>query len=112
LIKLLIKLAIVVVVANACWRVGSAYVSHYKFEDSVQQLTLFRGQRTDEQLRARVFEIASDFDIPVTDENVSLRTEEHHTKVDGTYIRPIEVFPGYKYPWPFEFHTDTLSGVL
>jgi hypothetical protein len=112
LIKLLIKLAIVVVVANACWRVGSAYVSHYKFVDSVQQLTLFRGQRTDDQLRARVFEIASDFDIPVTEGDVSLRTEEHHTKVDGTYIRPIEIFPGYKYAWPFEFHTDTLAGVL
>jgi hypothetical protein len=112
LIKLLIKLAIVAIVANATWRIGSAYVAHYKFTDSVQQTTLFRGQRTDDQLRARVFEIASDFDIPVTEEAVSLRTEDHHTKVDGSYVREIEVFPGYKYAWPFEFHTDTLSGVL
>jgi hypothetical protein len=112
LIKLLVKLAIVVLVANAAWRIGSAYVAHYKFTDSVQQTTLFRGQRSDEQLRARVFEIASEFDIPVTDEAVSLRTEDHHTKVDGSYTRDIEVFPGYTYPWPFEFHTDTLSGEL
>jgi len=54
LIKLLIKLAVVAIVANATWRIGSAYVAHYKFTDSVQQTTLFRGQRTDEQLRARV----------------------------------------------------------
>ena len=112
MIKLLLTQAIVAVVANAGWHVGSAYVPHYKFTDSVQQTTLFRGQRTDEQLRARVFEIASDFDIPITEENVSLRTEDHHTKVDGSYVREIEVFPGYKYSWPFEFHTDTLSGVL
>jgi hypothetical protein len=59
-----------------------------------------------------VFEIASDYDIPVAEEDISLRTDEHHTIVDGMYVREIELFPGYTYPWPFEFHTDTLSGVL
>jgi hypothetical protein len=112
LIKLIIKLAIVALVVNASWRVGSAYVSHYKFTDSVQQTTLFRGQRSDDQLRRRVFEIASGFDIPVTEGDVSIRTEDHHTIVEGAYTKDIELFPGYTYPWPFEFRTDTLSGTL
>jgi hypothetical protein len=112
LIKLILKLAVVALLANASWRVGSAYVAHYKFEDSVQQAALFRGSQTDDVLRRRVFEIASDYDIPVTDDELTLTTSEHHTVIDGGYTRIIELVPGYKYPWEFTFHVDTLQGTL
>ena len=112
MIKLIIKLAVVALLANASWRVGSAYVSHYKFEDAVQQAALFRGSQTDDVLRKRIFELASDFDIPVTDDDVMLTTSEHHTVVEGSYTRIIELVPGYKYPWEFTFHVDTLQGTL
>jgi hypothetical protein len=41
-----------------------------------------------------------------------LMTSEHHTTVDGSYTRIIELVPGYKYPWAFTFHVDTLQGTL
>ena len=112
MIKLILKLAVVALVANASWRVGGAYVSHYKFTDSVQQAALFRGNKTDDVLRQRIFALASDFDIPVTDSDLTLTTLEHHTVVDGHYTRIIELVPGYKYPWEFTFHIDTLQGAL
>lgn len=112
MIKLILKLAVVALVANASWRVGGAYVSHYKFTDSVQQAALFRGNKTDDVLRQRIFALASDFDIPVTDSDLTLTTLEHHTVVDGNYTRIIELVPGYKYPWEFTFHIDTLQGAL
>jgi hypothetical protein len=112
LIKLILKLAVVALLANASWRVGSAYVAHYKFEDSIQQAALFRGSQTDDVLRRRVFEIASDYDIPVTEDELTLTTSEHHTVIDGGYTRIIELVPGYKYPWEFTFHVDTLQGTL
>ena len=112
MIKLILKLAIVALVANATWRVGSAYVAHYKFEDSVQQAALFRGKQTDDMLRQRIFALASDYDIPITEEDVTLTSAEHHTIVDGDYTRTIEIVPGFEYPWPFKFHIDTLSGIL
>jgi hypothetical protein len=111
-IKAILKLVVVVLLAKASWQVGTAYVLHYKFTDSVQQTTLFRGKRTDEVLRQRVFELASDFDIPVTDADVSLRSEDHHTIVEGSYKRDIELLPGFRYAWPFSFYIDTLSGIL
>ena len=110
--KLILKLVIVALVANAAWKIGNAYLSHYKFTDAVEQTTLFRGTRTDDVLLRRVIEIASDFDIPVTENDVSLRTEDHHTIVDGAYRRTIEIVPWYVYSWPFTFHIDTLAGVL
>jgi hypothetical protein len=112
LIKLILKLAVVALLANASWRVGTAYIAHYKFQDSVQQAALFRGSKTDDVLRQRIFELASDFDIPVSDEQVMLITKDHHTVVDGGYTRIIELAPGFKYPWEFTFHVDTLSGTL
>ena len=112
MIKLILKLVVVALVANASWRVGSAYVSHYKFQDAVQQSALFRGNKTDEALRQRIFELASDYDIPVDPEDVTLKTSEHQTTVDGSYTRVIELAPGFKYPWEFTFHIDTLQGTI
>ena len=109
MLKLILKLVVVALIANASWRVGSAYVAHYKFSDAVQQAALFRGTKTDEALRQKVFELASDFDIPVDEQNVTLKTSEHQTNIDVSYTRIIELMPGYKYPWAFTFHVDTLK---
>jgi hypothetical protein len=108
LIKLILKLAVVALLANATWRVGSAYVAHYKFIDSVEQASLFRGNKGDDVLRRRVFDLASDYDIPVADEDVTLKTVDNHTIIDGMYSRIIELVPGFLYPWEFTFHVDTL----
>jgi hypothetical protein len=112
LIKFVVKLLVVALIANAGWRVGNAYVSHYKFTDAVEQSVLFRGKRSDDALRERVFELAANFDIPVTDEDLSLRTEDNHTIVEGSYTREIELAPGFVYAWPFSFHIDTLSNII
>jgi hypothetical protein len=106
-IKFVIRLAIVAVLANATFRVGTAYAKHYRFTDAVTQTTQFRGGRSDDQVRARIFELAAAHDIPVTDENLSVAREEFHTIVDGAYKRPIELFPGFTYQWPFTVHIDT-----
>ena len=110
MIKLFIKIAIVGLIANATWRVGSAYATHYRFTDAVQATTQFRGQRTDEQIHARIIDLAYQYGIPVADEKVTVTQEpNNHTIVDGAYAKPIEVVPGYIYPWPFTFHVDTLA---
>jgi hypothetical protein len=105
--KLLIKLIIVAVIANATWRIGSVYARFYKFKDAVQDTTQFRGDKTDDQIHDRIFELAAQYDIPVTDDTLTITRQEAHTVVNASYTQPIEVVPGVKYPWPFSFHTDT-----
>ncbi len=109
MIKLAVKLALVALIANATWRVGSAYASHYRFTDGVQATTQFRGGRSDEQIHDRIVDLASQYDIPLTDETLTIRHQTNHTVVDGSYARPIELFPGFTYRWPFTFHVDTLA---
>ena len=112
MIKLILRLAVAALVANPSWRVGSAYVSHYKFQDAVQQAALFRGSTVDDALRQRIFEFASDFDIPVADDEVTLTTTPRHTVIEGGYTRIIELLPSFRYPWEFTFQADTLRGTL
>lgn len=109
MIKLLIKLAIVALVANAAWHLMSAYASYYKFKDAVQQTTLFGNDKTVEQLKARVLALATDYDLPIGEDDVTVRREQLRTTVDGSYSKTIEFAPGYSRPWTFEFHTDTFS---
>jgi hypothetical protein len=106
-IRTLIKLAIAALVANAVWRVGNAYLSYYRFTDAVQQVTHYRGDKSDAQIHDRVFALASQHDIAVTEETLTIRREENRTIVDGSYTQPIEVVPGVVYNWPFAVHVDT-----
>jgi hypothetical protein len=108
-IKLAFKLAIVALIANATWRVGGAYATHYRFADAVQATTQFRGGKTDEQIHDRILELASQYDIPIADDGLTVRNEHGHTIVDGAYAKPIDFVPGFTYRWPFTFHVDTFA---
>jgi hypothetical protein len=109
MIRLLIKLAIAALIANAAWRVGSVYASFYKFKDAVQETTQYGADKDEAQLRARIVDLGAEYDLPITDDNFSLRRIGDHTITDGTFTRPIDVLPNYAYPWPFTWHTDTFA---
>src|SRR4051794_19327314 len=107
--KLLIKLAIVALVANAAWHVMAAYTAFYKFKDAVQQTTQFGNDKSVEQLKARVLALAADYDLPIGDDDVTIKREQLRTTVDGAYRKTIDLAPGFSRPWTFEIHTDTFS---
>ncbi|HEY7291077.1 MAG TPA: hypothetical protein VH583_14670 [Vicinamibacterales bacterium] len=107
--KLLIKLAIVALIANAAWHVMAAYTSFYRFKDAVQETTQFGNGKSIDQLRARVIALAGDYDLPIGDDDFTVTREGQHTTVDGSYSKPIDLAPGYSRPWTFEFHVDTFS---
>ncbi len=107
MIKFIIKLALSVLVANATWRIGSAYVSHYRFEDAVREAAL-TPRVTDEQLRARIMELASENDAPLEAENLAITHGQSHVLVDASYVRPIEVLPGFPYAWQFAWSVDVV----
>ena len=107
MLKLLIKLALAGLIANASWRTGSAYLSFYRFKDAVTETTQYRREKSDDELRQRILEIASKYDVPLSEETVTVRRQNDHTLVDGSYTQLIDMLPGYRYPWPFTFSIDT-----
>ena len=106
MIKAFIKLALIVLVANALWRVGSAYVSYYRFQDAVKDMAVHSRGMSDDQVKDRVMELAAAYDEPLAAESVAVRRDEHHTFVDGSYTKPVAVLPGYEYAWPFSLNVD------
>jgi hypothetical protein len=108
-IRALIRIAFVVLVANAAWHLFGAYSVHYKFRDSVEEASLFGGLLSEAQLQQKVIDIATQFDVPVSADSFTVRRDGKHTLIDGSYKRPIELVPAFVYPWPFTWHVDTLS---
>jgi archaellum component FlaF (FlaF/FlaG flagellin family) len=108
-IKLIVKLALAALIANAAWRLGTAYLSFYKFKDAVQEATQFGADKGDTQLQTRILELASDYDVPLTPDGFTIQHKENHTIVDGSYVRTVDLFPGYKYQCPFAWHTDAFT---
>ena len=109
MIKTIVKLALVALLANATWHVLVVYLAHYKFKDSVTSTAQFGGEKTAAQLRERILDLAGEFDVPVTDENLSIRVEGHQIIVETSYTRPVELVPGYKYQWPFTMRVDVFT---
>ena len=87
----------------------TVYTAYYKFKDAVQQTTQFGNDKSVEQLRTRILSLATDYDLPIGEDDLSVRRESLHTIVDASYSKPIDLAPGFSQPWRFEVHVDTFS---
>jgi hypothetical protein len=108
MIKLLVKLAIAGLIANAAWRLGSAYASFYRFKDSVSETALYAKGKTDQELRQRVLELASTYDAPINDETLEVRRDTDHILINASYTKPVDLLPGFQYQWPFTLAVDAV----
>jgi hypothetical protein len=100
--KLIIKLAVTALFANALFRLGTEYLVYYKFRDSVREEAMFRA-KNDEELGPRVMEIAETYGVPLAPGGFTIRRNAREAVVEGSYVKPIELAPGFPYPWRFDF---------
>ena len=100
--KLLIKLAIVALLANAAFRIGTQYLVHYQFRDSVREAAMYRA-KSDVELRETVMEMAEQQGVPLAPDGFTVRRDTREANIEGSYVKPIEVVPGYPYNWKFDF---------
>ena len=100
-IKTAIKLAFVALIANATWQLFNVYSPHFKFREAVQYAAQYRGEASDADLRQQVLQSAIQFDVPVAANDVTVTHEDKHTTVTLSYVRPVELAPGFIYPWAF-----------
>jgi hypothetical protein len=107
MVRLLVKLALAAFLASAGWRIGSEYLTHYRFREAVRQATL--AHREEDDLRRAVLEEAGRFGVPLGDEDLAISLEERRTTVSGVYVRSIELVPGYERPWTFEWTVQTFG---
>jgi hypothetical protein len=107
MLKTLVKLAVAALLANAVWRVGSAYLAYYRFTDSVEETLKFGARKPSAEIHQRVLDLAGQYDIPIDEETVAVRRDDGgHTFVDGSYVQAVDLLPWYRYQWPFTVHID------
>jgi len=103
--KLLIRLAITALLANAAFRFGNEYLIHYRFTDSVREVATYRAG-TDAELRQRVLETAMSYGIPLEEDGFTIQVESGRALIRGAYTKPIEVVPGFPFHWRFNWEVD------
>jgi hypothetical protein len=109
MIRTIVKLAVVALLANATWHAFGVYAPHYRFKDATQYAAQFRGESSDDVLRDKIVGLAQQFDVPVDEDGIAVSHQGQHTMVQVSYVRPIELVPGMKRPWPLSFTVDVLT---
>lgn len=107
--KQLIKLAIAALVTYAAWNGANAWLTYFRFRDTVSEISQFSAGLSEDQVRQKVLDAASERSIPLAEHAVTVRRDDRdHTFIDGTYVQTINVLPWYSYPFTFTVHTETM----
>ena len=110
MIKRIISFVVFLLLANAGVRVGLVYFHDQQFKDAVRELSLFSGTKTEEVIRAKVMELATENQVPLDPDFVELTKKVtpgvgDHWVIKVAYAVMVPVFPGK--PRRFEFDYTT-----
>ena len=108
MIKTVLKLLIVVLVANAAYRIGSEYLNHIKFRDAIRDAAMFKA-RNDTELSGHIMTLSIEYDIPLSENDFEITRVERHVTVSGEYTKLIEIVPTFTYPWGFSWDIDVYT---
>ena len=101
----LISLAILVAIVYATVHAGGAYLRYQQFKDAVRETALFAGNKTDEQLKARVMELAQRDEVPLDPDFVHIERIADRVVISASYVEIIKLLPGYERQWQFDVVT-------
>ena len=101
MLRNLIRLAVILAVANALYRFVPVYVHHYQFKDAVQETAMFSRDRIESDLVDRVMSLAQQYQIPLDRENVQVTKDKEYTYIVLAYEEQVEWFPRYHRAMPF-----------
>jgi hypothetical protein len=108
MVKLVIKLAIFGLLANAAYQVVPPFYNHWKFQDALKELASYPPRRTTvEQMKARCEKIAQahDLELRANDFQVTLAGPGQATaSIDTAYEVELRYFPGQMRPHVFAVH--------
>ncbi|PYR92962.1 MAG: hypothetical protein DMF84_11145 [Acidobacteria bacterium] len=103
--KKLISLAIFLALAYATVNAGTVYIRYQQFKDAVRETALFAGTKSDDQLKARVMELAQRDNVPLDPEYVHIERVADRVTITASYVEMIKLLPGYERQWQFDIVT-------
>lgn len=120
--RILLKLAVFGLVVHAGLQAGNSAWRFISFKDGVEQEALFAGERTAEEIRARVLERAAALEVPIEPQDVAVEFDGELTLISAVYVEEIPLVPRlYSYPMTYDASSrsvrlrrplDRLDGVV
>jgi hypothetical protein len=104
MIKLVLKLAVVGLLAHAGIKIVPVFWSNLRFKDALAEQARYAGRKTEDELRNRAEKTANDLEIPLTGQEISVKKEGRVTSFDTAYTGQLEYLPRQFYPWQFVIH--------
>jgi hypothetical protein len=123
MVKTFIKIALALLVLHGAFRVGNAYWTFYRFEDSLKELAQFGDRKTEAQLCDGAMDSAASYGVPIapnqlfvrrgsgapyncqngptTPESGGATQASSQLTISGAYTDQLQLLPGYFRPWEF-----------
>jgi hypothetical protein len=102
----LLKIALLLLVLHAAWRVGGAWWTSLQFQDEVARIARFEGHREEQALRTLVVQAARAREVLLSSEVIDVRRDGKDTTILAAYTAQVEVLPRYYYPWVFQISSE------
>jgi hypothetical protein len=108
MVKRLIKLALLLLVANAAFQFAKPFYRYNRFKADVQELALRSKGQTDHAIVTEALQMAEQHGVPLTYDDVRVRRSADltHTYIDADWREEIEFFPAWTRAWDFQVRAD------
>ena len=101
MIRRLIALVVVLALVYAGWNVGVVWSRYRTFQDAVRNVALFGNDKTDDDLKAKVMQLAGENEVPLQPEAVSIQRRAGEVVIQAHYTQTVKLLPGYARPFDF-----------
>jgi hypothetical protein len=101
MLRNLIRLAVILLIANALYQFAPVYIHYQQFKDAVEETALFAKDRSDTEVVDRVMALAGRYRIPIQAADVQVTRDAQHTYINILYEEQIEWVPSFVRPMPF-----------
>lgn len=108
IVRKLVKLAIVLLIANAMYQFVPPYVHYVQFKDAVRETALFAKDVPDGVLLDKLMSLAEKHNVPIDRDAIEIRHDQSNIYIDASYVQVINFAPTYAYPWQFEVKADAI----
>jgi hypothetical protein len=110
MIKRVLSLAVFLLVINAGVRAGVVFFRNEQFKDAVREVALFGANKSDEMLKAKVMELATENQVPLDPDFVEITRSSvvgvgDHVIIKVSYATLVPLIPGKPRRFQFDYAT-------
>lgn len=101
-----VRLVVLAAIVHAGVRIVPIFWHYLQFKDAVVEAATFAGRQTPQQIRAKVARLASEHQVPVTEDDIAVTREGEVVHVWTAWTAQLEYLPTKFYPYDFIVDVD------